>query len=534
MADSRILKAIRLIRTIRYLKPVQILGRIWFRLRRPIPEVVTNQLGAHRQGKWSPIPRNPSMSGPVSFDFLNQSRELSRPSDWNNPDWPKLWVYNLHYFDDLVADGATTRELWHRNLIERWVRENPPAKGIGWDPYPTSLRIVNWIKWALTGHKLSQVAMDSLATQAEWLSKRMEHHLLGNHLFANAKALMFAGCFFDTPRSQRWRNRAMGLLEREIREQILPDGGHFERSVMYHAILLEDLSDLLQLAEIFPNALSSTQCAEWTRVRSRMRDWLAAMTHPDGRIAFFNDGAFGISAEPNALGAGMTLAGPSVHLSTSGYARLQTGSAVVLCDAAPIGPDYLPGHAHADSLSFELSLDGQRLIVNGGTSVYDADPDRRHLERSTRSHNTVEVDGQNSSEVWASFRVARRARVTDALFEESDIAQALTARHDGFRRHGGPWHRRRWELTETSLTIMDSLTGGHWEQAQARFRIAPPYDATPERILGPRPVRLSATGGSLSVEESDWAPEFGKVVPCKVLVLDAEQREFSLNLEWGV
>lgn len=80
-------------------------------------------------------------------------------------------------------------------LILRWVEENPPAVGNGWEPYPTSLRIVNWIKWAQAGNLLPESARQSLAIQVRWLSKRVEHHLLANHLFVNAKALAIAGMF---------------------------------------------------------------------------------------------------------------------------------------------------------------------------------------------------------------------------------------------------------------------------------------------------------------------------------------------------
>ena len=81
---------------------------------------------------------------------------------------------------------------------------------------------------------------------------------------------------------------------------------------------------------------------------------------------------------------------------------------MALLDVAPVGPDYLPGHAHADTLSFELSLFGQRVLVNSGTSQYEAGPERSR-QRGTAAHNTVIVDGHDSSEVWAGFRVARRA-----------------------------------------------------------------------------------------------------------------------------
>ena len=99
----------------------------------------------------------------------------------------------------------------------------------------------------------------------------------------------------------------------------------------------------------------------------------------------------------------------SKSLEQTGYVRLAKEHAVALIDAAPIGPDYIPGHAHADTLSFELSIRGRRILVNGGTSTYQNNL-QRHKERSTQSHNTVEVNGRNSSEVWGAFRVARRAK----------------------------------------------------------------------------------------------------------------------------
>src|SRR5262249_13815017 len=145
----------------------------------------------------------------------------------------KLWRYNLHYFDDLNAYDAAQRQEWHCSLLSQWVCENTPGFGTGWEPYPTSLRMVNWIKWVLTGNRLPAECIQSLAVQARWLSQRLEIHLLGNHLLANAKALLFAGIFFDGAEADEWLVRGLRILEREVAEQVLPDGGHIERSPMY-------------------------------------------------------------------------------------------------------------------------------------------------------------------------------------------------------------------------------------------------------------------------------------------------------------
>ena len=103
-------------------------------------------------GPFAAFPRRqPSLTGPGAFRLLNREGRIQSAANWNNPQAEALWLYNLHYFDDLCADGADKRADWHRTLIARWIAENPVGHGVGWDPYPTSLRIVNWIKWALAG-----------------------------------------------------------------------------------------------------------------------------------------------------------------------------------------------------------------------------------------------------------------------------------------------------------------------------------------------------------------------------------------------
>ena len=242
--------------TLRYLRPSQIFWRLWFRAYVPTPDPGSTPTLRERPTRWRPaVAREPTMTGANAFVFLNQAGSLEGPADWNATAREKLWLYNLHYFDDLNAAEAAQRQQWHRDLLRRWVRENPPAKGNGWEPYPTSLRIVNWIKWAFSGAALEPESTGSLAIQARWLAKRLEWHLLGNHLFANAKALVFAGLFFKGREAGRWLSKGLAVLDREIREQILSDGGHFERSPMYHAIILEDLLDLINLARTFPDAL---------------------------------------------------------------------------------------------------------------------------------------------------------------------------------------------------------------------------------------------------------------------------------------
>ncbi len=496
---------------------------------------------------WQPCARVASMSGPDAFTFLGVRRTLSSGGDWNRIDWPRLWLYNLHYFDDLMAEGATERLVWHRALVNRWVVENPPGKGVGWEPYPTSLRIVNWIKWALAGNVFDEEMRISLAIQTCWLRQRLEIHLLGNHLWANAKALVFAGTFFQGEEADRWRAKGLSLLRRELDEQVLADGGHFERSPMYHAIVLEDVLDLIQLAEVFQGVIPERDVARWRATTTRMLRWLRVMTHPDGEIAFFNDTAFGIAPTyveladyARAIGAPVTEEpfAPLVPLQESGYVRMEVGPAVLIADVGEIGPDYLPGHAHADTLSFELSLGGERVLANGGTSTYEPG-DERLWQRGTAAHNTVEVNRQNSSEVWGSFRVARRARPLDVAWGEENGELWLRAAHDGYARLRSVGRvERRWRLSARRLLIEDRVAGSP-KVVLVRFHAPPTLVFEQENGCCGQlhreaaSVRWSATEAAAARIVADtWHPRFGKSESCQTLEFTLNKSSLNTEFSW--
>lgn len=525
-------RLLRLWHTLRHLRPVQLYGRIWFRLARPRPDLSAPPPLRQRGGAWqAPAERQPSLTGPETFLMLNEAGSLSAHG-WDGPDKPRLWRYNQHYFDDLNAVGAPARADWHRALIARWIAENPAGQGPGWEPYPTSLRIVNWVKWSLAGNALGDATTESLAVQTRWLSRRMEWHLLGNHLFANAKALVFAGLHFDGPEAAGWLSRGAAILARQIPEQILPDGGQFELSPMYHALALEDMLDLVNIAR----AQGRGDLAQsWALRVPAMLDWLAQMSHPDGAPALFNDAASGIAPDTARLVAyaqslGFAAPGPLADcrlLPASGYARLTRGPALLLADLARVGPDYLPGHAHADTLSFELSLRGRRLIVNSGTSLYGLGEERLR-QRGTGAHSTVMIDGQDSSEVWSGFRVGRRARPLGVSLRDEGQALIATGAHDGYRYlPGAPLHRRTWRLSDADLTVTDRIDGAGPHRIEAMFHLAPLWqpevlDAQTAQIRdesGTIVATVAVTGGTLGLVRSSWHPQFGLSLPSLALRL---------------
>ena len=530
------MSASRLFHTLRWLPPRQLAALARQRARalfeRP-EQFAARRAPVYPGVRWAATParsprarHDPARLRAGEFTFLNRSENLGWPPRWNDAALPRLWVYNLHYFEFLESlayeDG--------RALILDWIARHPLARGNpGWEPYPTSLRLISWCGW-LFGRERSRSGQDrelcdavwpSIWLQAEWLASHLETHLRANHLLENAAALAFCGACFAGP-GDAWLAQGTECLDRELAEQMLADGLHFERSPMYHARAVHVLEELAatgvpELAQRVAGTLE------------RGRSALAQLCHPDGEIALLNDAAFGIAPRPGDWLGESAPDGPFA-LRDAGYYGARASGHYLVCDAAPIGPDYQPGHAHGDLLSFELSLRGQRVVVDAGVHGYDGDPLRTWC-RSTRAHNTVEIDAADQCEFWSTFRVARRARPHDVVFAPRPDGFELSAWHDGYERLSGrPRHARafRW-YDEGVLLVRDRVTADRLVAAISRVHLHP--SCTIEDVSG-QCARIRHPGGvfavvfdgagALSVEPSTYCPEFGVRQDARALAFSAD------------
>lgn len=571
-----IYKFLRLWHTVRFLKSTQILYRVWYLIVKPSInfEKVAPPLNQTTRFWLDGAVKNSSYNGDDNFEFLGVTGALSKIG-WDGPEREKLWRYNQHYFDYLNSYLNERQKHATQKLLTVWLRDVPSGSGDGWEPYPTSLRIVNWVKWSLQGNDCPVGFDDSLASQARWLIRKLEFHLLGNHLFANAKALVFVGLYFDGKEAQVWLNKGLSIIDKQIEEQILADGGQFELSPMYHAIAFEDILDLINIANCYSSSSTvqlNKSAVAWYKVLPKMYRWLELMTHPDKSLAFFNDTTNGITPNWLELQAYYN----RVYLTTinnfnatkvetlsdsynewtevdellkyvlmpdSGYVKIKAGNISSVLDVASIGPDYLPGHAHADTLSFELSVGKQQLFVNSGISCYGASAERVR-QRGTAAHNTVVIDGEDSSEVWSGFRVARRARVSNLIIQEyagckkniKGSCLHIGAEHDGYKRFiGKAIHSRAWRFSSNSLLVSDSIKG-QFKSADARYHIHPDvriHEAVDgkEFTLEVSPeifVKIAVTAGKARIENSTWHPKFGSIIPNKCLVVEFVDYETNL------
>ena len=540
------LDVIRLFHTVRYLKPIQLYRRflLQFKGRQcPSREIPTSI-------ETIPTVLEEAIERPVSyqgnrFRFLNRSIHFTGPMEWNKPDAGKLWLYNLHYFDFLQQPGLNTETALA--LMEAWTKDNPPCEGNGWEPYPLSLRIVNWIKFLRRG-SLEETRREtlerSLFRQSRVLRYNLEHHLLGNHLFKNAVALLFAGCSFAGDEAEEWYRKGREILIDQLAEQILNDGGHFERSPMYHALILEDVLDCLNLIRAdrqfrdgeLESRLETQACA--------MLGFLLDILHPDGSLPLFNDTAQGIASDAKAIAAYAGRLGiaysarkqPIVQKEEFGLYVLSKGEWRCVIDAGRIGPDYLPGHAHCDTLSYELALADRLIVVNAGVFQYAGD--ERSKYRATRSHNTVEIDEEEQHEIWSIFRVARRGVPQSVSVGERGRELVFSGQHTGYRRlRGKPIHRRDLQLSHKELRITDRIIGKGVHLARSFVHLHPSV-----KILSEGKTGVGMQSGSVGIDLAvlddcewrvstyDYSPEFGLKQPAHVVVIEkTAEAEFEMS-----
>jgi uncharacterized heparinase superfamily protein len=538
-------------RTLRHLKATQYWHQLSHHLPKPIISTTPSKPVVLRQilPLLNLIPIQPLLDTDYTFTFLHREKAFEPGKiDWASKAMPKLWRYNLHYFDYLQHPQRSVENKSH--LVSDWIEHNPQGTGDAWEPYTASLRIVNWVKFFLS---LSRTSLDgnpleegspkgqfqaglkskwlkSLYLQALWLEQNIEYHILANHYLKNGVALYFAGAYFCGPEADRWLKKGVQILREELDEQFLADGGHFERSPMYHSICVTDYLDVLNLARNSQGVLPPEDQATFAQRMTRSLDFLSDICLPDNEIPLFNDSAFGIASSPKQIfdyakkvigyEPPVRQSGLRTHTcAASGYFTCRNGQDSIIIDCGSIGPDYQPGHAHCDTLSFELAIDGWRVVVDSG--VYDYEPgSERAYARSTKAHNTVVVDGEEQSEIWGVFRVARRAKPLQPCLEErTDGSVLFTGAHDGYTRLAGrPIHKRTMSYDGNKIwMIEDLLDGNGHHRMESYLHIHPDYHVVQtetslqitEKNGNGVAIVESIEAGQVRVEQGWYFPEFG-------------------------
>jgi hypothetical protein len=454
----------------------------------------------------------------ISFSFLNQQRKLALPVVWNDSSWPRLWQFNLHYFDwarewldhALISGNWPSDAALLEPLLDQWIQANPPGHGDGWHSYTLSLRIRNWI-WLFSccPKLITPFRLRSLWHQLCWLQAHPEHWLGGNHWLENLIALSLGGLQFAGPDAQLIHHLAMRKLKQELSSQVLADGGHEERSASYHVLMLDRLVELACSLSVI-----NGHCPSWLVGSIEvMTTWAIAVRLEDGSAPRFNDSAVdaappldeviafaegylhqrsactglrrtllglsSIDSKPSQTNSIPCLTKPAVvtDLPVTGWTLLRPGHGWELAFKCGVPcPPHLAAHAHSDLLSFDLWHHGKPVIAEVGTSIYGSGP-IREFERSSAAHNTLQLgSGLGDSvtwiepvDVWAGFRAGRKAKPHSRSYGLQGSWLWVAGSHNGFCSINAQ-HYRWLGLCISSnlqpvLVVLDAITASqsvHW------------------------------------------------------------------------
>lgn len=517
-----------ILNTVKHLKWIQIQYQVFYRLRgklglkpklkdyvsRPKDQIHVGHLKA---ALFDDLINN--KENEIEFEFLNLTKQFDRNKiDWNFNEYGKLWTYNLNYFEFLLSDDLSYKE--GISLIENYIDNWDNLKD-GLEPFPISLRTINWIKF-LSKNKVTNKRIDErLYHQVQLLLNSLEYHLLANHLLENAFALIFAAYYFQ---DEQIYARAKALLLQELEEQVLADGAHFERSPMYHQIMLFRLLDVVSIVQS-SQWKNQEMLSELKSKAQAMVDWLVNITLSSGDIPFVKDSAPNIAPKSSELlnyaeSLGLSLKN-NILLKESGYRWLKSGNARLLVDVGQVSPSYQPGHAHADELNFLLFDKGIPVIVDTGISTYEKN-DQRQLERSTSSHNCLVVNGENSSQVWGGFRVGRRATVT----LNKDNYSIISAGHSGYKPLGA-LVQRTFKVTSNGFIVESKVEGTSQLDASAHIHFHPEVSVSEISANAFRVGRFEVfieSVGECYLENYMFAAGYNRLVQAKRLIIKGDKK----------
>ena len=517
--------------TIRYMKPSQ----IYYRLRKmahisctlgvvpkktyddilllhTIPELDFDSVFLQR------FPVEELMSDRVTL--LHESENFHWDGLWSFPNRTPLWNYNLHYFEYLFTLVKSYKETGNgqyldkvKGIIQAWIRQNSRQNGgVGWDPYPSALRLTNWLSvYAHLKQEFDEDEnfhnsfVDSIWNQYDCLAHHLEKDLLGNHYFEDLKALILCALFF---KDEKMLTKALAEFRKQCHEQILPDGMHFELSPMYHKIILEDV---MRVAAALRGA--GRKSIEIESCLQPMLDVAYSLEEGLERIPLFNDCGNNVAKSLDALcKAAKSQFGLKPDYKDkfpdSGYYIFKKGDIKLIVDAGQPGPAYLPGHAHCDAMSFELFKDGKPVIVNCGTYAYQCE--ERAFFRSTAAHNTVQVEGVEQSQCWGVFRMGKRLKIKKTEVDKDSISLQIID-----QRKNSIW--RKLQFANDTLTIMDETSD---KTIHCYFH-----------TLNENFNDFNFKDGIVCYKQVSYAPEFGEVNQISaVKVVSAQKAQVALRL----
>jgi len=472
-----------------------------------------------------------------------------------------------------------------------WIEQNPPRFGVNWAcAMDVAIRAVNWL-WGYCFFKDAPSLTDefrlaffkSLLAHGRHIVDNLEwsEMLTANHYLSDVAGLIYLGILCpEFKEAAMWRDFGLRELWKEMSKQVYPDGVDFEASISYHRLVTELFLSPIILCQLNDIHIPSGVMEQL----EKMIESVMYYTKPDGTVPLIGDADNGrlhrlkVWAEPErewinhrhllAIGAVLfqrddfaQVAGeeweeafwllgeraiaykeqfdrnnpPLLRLNSrcfpdGGLYIMRHDDLYMIIDAGDNGQNGNGGHAHNDTLSFELYAGDRTFISDSGTYVYTADHRERNRFRSTAYHNTVLIDGQeiNRIEIREPFSLTEDARPTVNAWRSTKAFDFFDGQHDGYRRLSDPvLHRRQVYFDKQSgfWLMRDWLEAEETHRYELYFHFAPlplALDGLSARTTCARGANLLVLplltdGLNVALEEGWVSYSYGTRHPAQVL-----------------
>jgi len=479
------------------------------------------------------------------FRFAGQRFSGELPP-WDAAEASAPWLGEMHGFDwlrHLRATGGDAARRQARVLAAHWLdlygRKWDP---VAWAPDVAGTRLAAWVGQhdfflASADDHLRAGIFDSMARQVRFLERTLPGRLKGAGLVVAIKGLVYGGICLQG--MGRVVERAIELLSRELPRQVLPDGGHIEHSPAQQLAVLRHLIDIRGCFRA-----SRTEVPEALQhAIDRITPTLRFFRHGDGGLSLFNGAQEGEGVLiDTVLGQADARGRPLKSTPHIGFERLTANRTCVIIDAGYPPAPGLDDHAHAGTLSFEMSVGRERMIVNCGAHPGDQGAWRAALA-ATAAHSTICVADTNSSGVVEEGGLSRRPQRVECQRTEANGGTLVEASHDGYRELFGLIHRRRLYLAETGEDFrgQDTLIGPQGREFAARFHLHPGVKTAwvegeaglMLRLPSGALWRLRVSGAEVGLEDSIYLGQGTDPRPTQQIVLRGVTHYGETLVKWG-
>jgi len=396
--------------------------------------------------------------------------------------------------------------------VQSWLHENAVWPDVAGRADVVATRVFAWVaQFDEIGrrdqdHSLRRAILASLVAQVRHLARTASWEVAGAARLRALKGLITGRTALGD--SETRLAKVLKALEREVLVQVLPDGGHISRNPSLQLQVLQDLIDtraVLRAGQIeTPGGIQ--------HAIERMAPMLRFFRHGDRRLALFND-----SLEEDGVLIDLVLtrseakgAAPS-HAIHTGFDRLQAGRSLVIVDTGRPPPRGFDETAHAGTLSFEISHERERIIVNCG-AYRGPKSGWSRVARASAAHSVLVVADTNSTEIREDVALGHGPGSIGRERAEHEGQQWISATHDGYRDRFGLTYARQLFLAADGEDLRgeERLTGRPGADFAVRFHLHPSVQASLAEDGGAALLRLPsgmfwrlrAAGAEMSLGES--------------------------------